>query len=251
VLERVIMLYLALATMATAALLPLPVRMGAAASREALPPSEPPDASHPERGIRAAVVKSESEPCRDCDMARDDPRVDVAGVMESASELTDEAPIDGDEDADWTEDDDYWTDELEDWDSVLAELAPAPLPRGEQLADLAAGLAGRAYSWGGISPATGFDCSGLVYYVHRQFGVTLGRDTTAQYRQGQSVARGDLQPGDIVFFTDTYTSGVSHDGIYLGQGRFVHAVRPGSGVKITAMSDSYWAPRFLGARRVI
>src|SRR5712692_3984462 len=122
----------------------------------------------------------------------------------------------------------------------------APNSNGEQLADVAADLAGLPYSWGGISPATGFDCSGLVYYVHRQFGVTLGRDAASQFGNGRVVQTGDLQPGDIVFFGETYTSGISHDGIYLGAGRFVHAVQPGSGVRITSMSDGYWSPRYVG-----
>jgi hypothetical protein len=146
-----------------------------------------------------------------------------------------------------------------DEDALEAELlaaedffgSPAPEPsRGDRLADLASGLAGLRYSWGGTSPTTGFDCSGLVYYVHRQFGVTLNRDAASQFANGRSVARADLQPGDIVFFADTYRSGISHDGIYLGGGRFVHAVNPGSGVRITSMGDGYWGPKYVGARRI-
>jgi cell wall-associated NlpC family hydrolase len=244
VLERMIMIYLALATVATAAVFPLPVRTGTSVPRGEVPPSEPPPPARPEGILVAALAEPVPDECTGCAPAADDLVVEVAGVVESSFDRAGAAPM-AEED-----DDEYSVGDFVERDTLLAGPAPAPIARGQQLADLAAGLAGLPYAWGGISPATGFDCSGLVYYVHRQFGVTLGRDTTAQFRHGQPVQRGDLEPGDIVFFTDTYTSGISHDGIYLGDGRFVHAVRPGSGVRITSMSDGYWSPRYVGARRI-
>lgn len=239
-LERVIVIYLALATVATAAIFPLPLRAGEAIPRDGERlPSEPPAPTPPEPAT-APVVASElaDDGCVNCDdEAVHELWVEVAGVIQSALDSLSET-------GSLPEDDE------EDDDTLGAKPSPAPPTIGEQLADVAATLSGLPYRWGGISPATGFDCSGLVYYVHRQFGITLGRDASAQYHHGQVVQRADLEPGDIVFFTDTYASGISHDGIYLGGGRFVHAVRPGSGVKITQMGDDYWGPRYVGARRV-
>jgi NlpC/P60 family len=248
VLERVIMIYLALATLATAAVFPLPSRAGTSAPRGELPPSEPPSAGRLEGGLVAVAAEPGPSVCATCDTGAI--RAEVAGVVKVAEDLPLHIAAAAEADDDW-EDDNELEDDLFEWKTFLAEPEPAPVGRGQQLADIAAGLAGLPYRWGGISPATGFDCSGLVYYVHRQFGITLGREASAQFRNGQPVTRGDLQPGDIVFFSDTYTSGISHDGIYLGDGKFVHAVRPGSGVKITSMSDGYWSPRFTGARRVL
>jgi len=112
-------------------------------------------------------------------------------------------------------------------------------------------LVGKPYSWGGTSPDPGFDCSGFVYYVYGQMGVTLGRDTFSQWENGRLILRADLQPGDIVFFEDTYTDGMSHNGIYIGNGRFVHSVDEDNGVKLSALADDYWTPRYAGARRIV
>lgn len=122
---------------------------------------------------------------------------------------------------------------------------------GRQAADLAVSLIGTPYRWGGVSPQTGFDCSGLVTYVYRQFGVALGRDSFSQFRNGAPVARGDLEPGDIVFFANTYAPGISHAGVYIGDGQFVHALYEGVSVKINGLADAYWGPRYAGARRVL
>jgi hypothetical protein len=121
---------------------------------------------------------------------------------------------------------------------------------GQTLADLAARQIGRRYRFGGSSPATGFDCSGLVQYVLRENGIAIGRDTNAQWRAGLEVSRDDLQPGDLVFFQNTYRRGLSHVGIYAGDGRFVDAVDERRGVKENALSNPYWDTRFYGARRV-
>ena len=82
---------------------------------------------------------------------------------------------------------------------------------------------GSRYRYGGSSPRTGFDCSGFVYYVMQASGISVGRSAAAQYNSGRRVSTGELQPGDMVFFSNTYKRGISHAGIYIGGGKFVHA----------------------------
>jgi peptidoglycan endopeptidase LytE len=106
---------------------------------------------------------------------------------------------------------------------------------------------GVRYRWAGTSPS-GFDCSGLIYYVFARQGVALPRTTYDMYDAGVPVPREELQAGDLVFF-QTIRHGPSHAGIYLGDGRFIHAASGSQGVVITAMDDAYYAPRYLGARR--
>jgi cell wall-associated NlpC family hydrolase len=108
---------------------------------------------------------------------------------------------------------------------------------------------GYRYVFGGSSPA-GFDCSGFVYYVHKAAGINISRGMWGQLNGGPRISRENLQPGDIVFFANTYMPGLSHNGIYLGGGQFIHAIDPGSGVGITSMNSSYWAGRYVGATRI-
>lgn len=108
---------------------------------------------------------------------------------------------------------------------------------------------GKAYVRGASGPNT-FDCSGLTSYVYRQFGINLPRTTGGQYLRGRPVSRDELELGDVVVFKDTYRSGISHVGIYIGQGRFIHASNSRGGVKITDLDSSYYAPRYVGARRM-
>jgi peptidoglycan DL-endopeptidase CwlO len=105
---------------------------------------------------------------------------------------------------------------------------------------------GVPYSFGGTT-AAGFDCSGFVQHVFAMLGVSLPRTADAQYDVGRR-AVGGPHPGDLVFF-DTY-GGVSHVGIYLGQGKFVHA-SSSHGVMVSRLSESYWAARYVGAKRLI
>jgi len=115
------------------------------------------------------------------------------------------------------------------------------------LVEKALSLTGVPYVFGGTS-RSGFDCSGFTQYVFKQFGVSLPRTAAEQFNVGSSVKRAQLQPGDLVFFT-TYAAGASHVGIYIGGGSFVHASN--SGVRTTSLSESYYASRYLGARRVL
>jgi len=108
-------------------------------------------------------------------------------------------------------------------------------------------LQGTPYVFGGTT-RSGFDCSGFTKYVLASAGISLPRTSYAQFASGSLVGKNSLQPGDLVFFS-TYSSGASHVGIYIGGGRFVHASNPTSDVKVSSLSESFYASRYLGARR--
>jgi cell wall-associated NlpC family hydrolase len=139
----------------------------------------------------------------------------------------------------------------------VAQLAPPPLHRhlmsepasdgrlafGHRIVSYARHFLGVRYSWGGSSPRTGFDCSGLVRYVYAHFGIALPHSSYADLGRGHRVPRRWLQPGDVVFF-----AGASHVGIYAGGGRFIDAPHSGAVVQITTMHGWYGAS-YYGARR--
>jgi peptidoglycan endopeptidase LytE len=106
---------------------------------------------------------------------------------------------------------------------------------------------GRPYQWAGIGNH-GFDCSGLVYRVYAMMRLPLPHSSFDQFREGVAVPRWALAPGDLVFF-HTYNSGPSHVGIYVGGNRFIHASTE-RGVIVSSLSESYYAYRYLGARRI-
>lgn len=107
---------------------------------------------------------------------------------------------------------------------------------------------GTRYSRGGTG-RRGFDCSGFTRYVFGKYGVNLPHSSAAQSQVGTPVSRGELQPGDLVFF-HTYRRGVSHVGIYTGNNQFVHASTYRGGVRVDSLDHSYYAGRYMGARRV-
>ncbi|MGN6580676.1 MAG: C40 family peptidase [Bordetella sp.] len=109
---------------------------------------------------------------------------------------------------------------------------------------------GTPYRYGGDSPATGFDCSGLIQYAAKHsIGMTLPRNAAEQAAFGIPIARSELRPGDLVFF-NTMGARYSHVGIYLGADRFVDAPSTGGVVRIDDMTVSYWNSRYSGARRI-
>jgi cell wall-associated NlpC family hydrolase len=120
----------------------------------------------------------------------------------------------------------------------------APPSRFGGVVGIAMRYLGVPYRWGGSSPS-GFDCSGFVMYVYSQVGVSLPHNAAAQYGYGSPVSRSDLQPGDVVFF-----NGLGHNGIYIGSGQFIHSPHTGDVVKISSLSDSWYAQTYVGARRL-
>jgi cell wall-associated NlpC family hydrolase/nucleoid-associated protein YgaU len=108
---------------------------------------------------------------------------------------------------------------------------------------------GYRYVFGGTSPS-GFDCSGFVYYIHNHSGAPIGRGMWQQYNGGAHIPISSLQPGDTVFFANTYMPGLSHDGIYIGGGQFIHASDERTGVTISNIGSGYWQAHYAGATRL-
>jgi cell wall-associated NlpC family hydrolase len=135
-------------------------------------------------------------------------------------------------------------------DREAARARKAERKRGEKLAGKAREYVGHPYRWGGSSPNSGFDCSGFVMYVYGTAGLNMPRDFGAQLESGRSVERDQLAPGDLVVFKNTYKVGLSHAGVYVGDGQFVHAADEAYGVTISAMGASYWATRYAAAARL-
>ena len=117
------------------------------------------------------------------------------------------------------------------------------------IANFAMSFVGYSYVWGGMSPSTGFDCSGLMYYVLTQYGYSMKRVANDQMTQGTAVSRDNLQVGDLVFFG--YGSYANHVGMYIGNGNFVHASTPSTGVRVNSLNETYYNTRYIGARRII
>lgn len=133
---------------------------------------------------------------------------------------------------------------------TAARLISSPNP-GQTIVDEAMKYVGKRYVWGGHSPS-GFDCTGLTWYVMKQLGHSLPQhDLEGQMASGRSVKRSELRPGDFVFFRDTYRSGLSHVGIYAGGNRFIHAASEREGVIVSSLEEPYWNSRYLGATRVL
>lgn len=133
--------------------------------------------------------------------------------------------------------------------SASAGQASSNSSLGQQVVDKALSYLGVKYVYGGASPS-GFDCSGLSYYVYKQFGVTLNRSSSAQTSNGYKVSKSELMPGDLVFFSSPGSSSVGHVGIYIGNGQMVHSVKPGHSVEIDTINSGYYSTYYWGARRI-
>jgi cell wall-associated NlpC family hydrolase len=139
---------------------------------------------------------------------------------------------------------------------VQPQISYAPTtasPVADDVLIRAIGLVGTPYRWGGNTPDSGFDCSGLIGYVYRDAaGISLPRTTRDMIvMRAPTVAVNALQSGDLVFFATSGGSQVSHAGIYVGEGRFVHAPSAGGTVRLDYLSNSYWAKAYLQAKRVL
>ena len=116
---------------------------------------------------------------------------------------------------------------------------------GLRITRFARHLLGIPYRYGGSTPSTGFDCSGFVRFVYSHFGVSLPHSSYADFDLGKSVSRNSLRPGDLVFF-----DGVGHVGLYIGNGRFIHAPHTGLRVMVSSLNESWYAAQYDGARRL-
>ncbi|HLS82886.1 MAG TPA: C40 family peptidase [Steroidobacter sp.] len=122
-----------------------------------------------------------------------------------------------------------------------------PALTGNEIALRAMALLGTPYRYGGDTPA-GFDCSGLVSYVHRQLGIATPRTAAQQFAAAQRIPLDELAPGDLLFFRIGGRR-VSHVAIYTGEGRFIHAPQTGRSVELRPLDDEFYRPRMVGAGR--
>lgn len=133
---------------------------------------------------------------------------------------------------------------------VATPVAAGPAgDRGQAIIATAQRYLGVPYVYGGTTPA-GWDCSGFIGYIYKTaVGISLPRSAAQQYRVGATIPVGQEQAGDIVFFSDTFGPGITHNGIALGGGRFIHARSEGYGTVISSLTDAYWSQHYVGARR--
>ncbi|MDR1064968.1 MAG: C40 family peptidase [Oscillospiraceae bacterium] len=131
-----------------------------------------------------------------------------------------------------------------------ASGAPTPSPTGNALVDFALQYVGYDYQYGGSSPKSGFDCSGFTTYVFKNFGVSLTRNSAGQYKNdGVKISKDELAAGDLLFFASNGKN-ISHVGIYMGDGEFVHASGERVGVVISRTDSTYYINHYVGAKRV-
>lgn len=121
---------------------------------------------------------------------------------------------------------------------------------GQAIVDTAMKYLGVPYVWAGTSPS-GFDCSGLVYYVYKENGYSINRTAASIYQNGSSVDKSELQVGDAICFTNSSYSTIGHVGIYIGGGQFIHASSGSGSVVISDLSSSYYTNHYYGARRIV
>jgi cell wall-associated NlpC family hydrolase len=126
---------------------------------------------------------------------------------------------------------------------------PPQLTLGGAVAELAMGMIGARYRYGGADPASGFDCSGLAYYAYSQAGYRIPRTSQDQFRAARKIALGDASAGDLVFFQDQ--AKLAHVGIYLGDGLFVHAPAEGQRVSVASIEVPYYQEHLVAVGRLL
>jgi cell wall-associated NlpC family hydrolase len=132
------------------------------------------------------------------------------------------------------------------------EITTSDDARGQQVIEYAKKFLGTKYVYGGNSPEEGFDCSGFTKYVYRHFDVSLDRTAAEQATQGKKVSRDNLKTGDLIFFdTDGGYNHINHVGIYIGNGKFIHASSPRYDVTITELSEDFYNRSYMTARRLL
>jgi cell wall-associated NlpC family hydrolase len=132
---------------------------------------------------------------------------------------------------------------------IAAQAAKPELTLGSAIAELAMGMVGARYRYGGTDPNEGFDCSGLVFYAYNQAGFSVPRTSREQFRAAHKIALGQAGAGDLMFFQDQ--TKLSHVGIYLGEGLFVHAPADGQRVAIASLDSPYYQQHLVAVGRLL
>jgi cell wall-associated NlpC family hydrolase len=132
---------------------------------------------------------------------------------------------------------------------VTVEPRVADAALGGAIADVAMGMVGTRYRYGGTDPLEGFDCSGLVYYAYEQAGYRVPRTSRELFRAARKISIGDADPGDLMFFQDQ--TKLSHVGIYLGDGLFVHAPASGKNVAVGSLESPYYLEHLVAVGRLL
>ena len=139
--------------------------------------------------------------------------------------------------------------------TTLAEAHKVRMQKAQKTAmNKLMGQIGKPYRWGGNSPRTGFDCSGLVYYAYKdlvKFRIPRTANEMYHLRDASPVDRGELESGDLVFFRTRGRGTADHVGVYVGNGKFIQSPRTGRDIQITSLSEEYWQRHYVGARRVM
>jgi cell wall-associated NlpC family hydrolase len=132
---------------------------------------------------------------------------------------------------------------------VTIEPRVADAAVGGAIADVAMGMVGTRYRYGGADPREGFDCSGLVHYAYGQAGYSVPRTSRELFRAARKIAVGDADPGDLMFFQDE--TKLSHVGIYIGDGMFVHAPASGQTVAVASLDSPYYQQHLVAVGRLL
>lgn len=150
-----------------------------------------------------------------------------------------------------------------DTETAAAKLAPLKMSKAhraryqkarETAMNKLMGQLGKPYQWGGASPHTGFDCSGLVWYAYKdlvKYKIPRTANEMFHLRDAAQIDRESLQKGDLVFFRINNRGAADHVGVYLGDGKFIQSPRTGKDIQITALGEDYWQRHYVGARRVM